>query len=47
MLIPIRDENPTSRTAVVASPSSNALELCSVPGNLDYLVVGRDAKINW
>lgn len=36
-----------SRTTVVASPSSNALELCSVPGDLDYLVVGRDAKINW
>lgn len=36
-----------SRTAIVASPSAGALELCSVPGNLNYLVVGRDAKINW
>jgi|GEM_PF-562900 len=36
-----------SRTTLVASPSNSALELCSVPGNLDYLVVGRDAQINW
>jgi hypothetical protein len=36
-----------SRTAIVAAPSTGALELCSVPGNLNYLVVGRDAKINW
>jgi hypothetical protein len=36
-----------SDASVVASPSTRALELCSVPGNLDYLVVGRDAKIEW
>ncbi|MBZ0290860.1 MAG: hypothetical protein K8I30_24755, partial [Anaerolineae bacterium] len=36
-----------SDTTVVAAPSRRALELCSVPGNLDYLVVGRDAKIEW
>jgi hypothetical protein len=30
-----------------SSPSEGALELCTVPGNLDYLVVGRDAQINW
>ncbi len=36
-----------SDIALVASPSDSALELCSVAGNLDYLVVGRDAQINW
>lgn len=36
-----------SRATLAASPSARALELCSVPGNLEYLVVGRDAQINW
>lgn len=36
-----------SDNVVSAAPRANALPLCSIPGNLEYLVVGRDQQINW
>jgi hypothetical protein len=36
-----------SDTTLASAPSLGSLELCSVPGDLEYLVVGRDAQISW
>jgi hypothetical protein len=36
-----------SHIALKSDARAGSLELCSVPGQLEYLIVGRDAKANW
>lgn len=36
-----------SDSALAASPSASALPLCTLAGNLEYLIAGRDASSDW
>jgi hypothetical protein len=36
-----------SEQALLSAPRSNALPLCTLPGGLEYVIVGRDRPQDW